>query len=274
MNIEITQLPFNALAQNRDMVLLLATFGGMLLLMMIEQLAPRRSEDTNPGLRWFFNWGIACLNLFVLLYVAVWVSRGLSELPVRPPLADVFAELPTLPALLVVLLLVEALSYWLHRAYHRIPALWYLHSVHHSDEVLDATTSHRHHLGEVLLNSMALMPVMLLLGAPPGYLVAVTLVRLPVILWSHGNITLPDFVERNLRGWLVTPDFHRVHHAKNRQIADHNYGTMLPWFDYLFGTAKVLSREALQTLPIGIDKAASPAPRKHAGAVAKSAYSD
>lgn len=256
MNIEIAQVPFAELTQNRDLVLLLATFGGMLVFMVLEQLSPRRVEDTRPGLRWFFNWGIACFNFFVLLYVAVWVNRGLAALPFEPPLGKAFAALPTLPGLFLVLLMVEALTYLLHRAYHAMPVLWYLHAVHHSDEVLDATTSHRHHLGEVLLNSMALLPALLLFGVPAGYLVAVTLVRLPVILWSHGNITFPGFIERNLRRWVVTPDFHRVHHAKYRHLADSNYGTVLPWFDYLFGTARVLSRDELHTLAVGVERAA------------------
>lgn len=254
MNIELARAPLAALAAHKDMALLLATFGGMLLLMMIEQVRPRRSEDTNPGLRWLVNWGIAGFNFFAMLYVALWLGTGLAALSLEPPLAGLFETVPTLPAVALVFVLVEALSYFLHRLYHRVPALWYFHAVHHSDTVLDATTSHRHHLGEVFLNSLILLPALLLFGVPVGYLVLVTLLRMPIVLWSHGNIAFPGPVEKALQRWVVTPDFHRIHHARDRRLADSNYGATVPWFDYLFGTARILERHELQSLPVGIGR--------------------
>lgn len=83
-----------------------------------------------------------------------------------------------------------------------------------------------------------LIPIYLLgLGAPQsvqGTLVA-TLVMLLVTVWGF-------FIHANVRWrlgpleWLIsTPAFHHWHHTRAAP-RDHNYASMLPWMDRLFGT--------------------------------------
>lgn len=55
-------------------------------------------------------------------------------------------------------------------------------------------------------------------------------------MFNHGNVRLPQGIERRLRLVVVTPDMHRVHHSIVRQETDSNFGFNVPWWDRLFST--------------------------------------
>ena len=44
-----------------------------------------------------------------------------------------------------------------------------------------------------------------------------------------------------------------MHHLSEKQYTNSNYGTVVPWFDYLFGTVSRLSDEELAGRPIGLE---------------------
>jgi hypothetical protein len=58
--------------------------------------------------------------------------------------------------------------------------------------------------------------------------------------------------------FLVTPDFHRLHHRSDRRYTDSNYGSMLPWFDYLFGTASDCDFQDQRKMTLGLEYAREP----------------
>ena len=129
--------------------------------------------------------------------------------------------------------------YWGHRWAHEIPFLWRFHSVHHSPEhIYFLVSSRAHPVDFVFIRLCGLIPIYLLgLGAPQsvqGTLVA-TLVMLLVTVWGffiHANIR----VRLGPLEWLVaTPGFHHWHHTRS-ELRDHNYASMLPWMDRIFGT--------------------------------------
>jgi sterol desaturase/sphingolipid hydroxylase (fatty acid hydroxylase superfamily) len=129
--------------------------------------------------------------------------------------------------------------YWGHRWAHEIPILWRFHAVHHSPEhVYFMISSRAHPVDFVFIRLCGLIPIYLLgLGAPEsaqGTLIA-TLIMLGVTVWGF-------FIHANLRWrlgpleWLVaTPGFHHWHHTRS-EMRDHNYASMLPWMDRIFGT--------------------------------------
>jgi len=129
--------------------------------------------------------------------------------------------------------------YWGHRWAHEIPFLWRFHAIHHKPEQVYFLISARAHpVDFVFIRLCGLIPIYLLgLGAPQsvqGTLIA-TLVMLLMTIWGF-------FIHANIRWrlgpfeWLVaTPAFHHWHHTRTEQ-RDHNYASMLPWMDRLFGT--------------------------------------
>ena len=129
--------------------------------------------------------------------------------------------------------------YWGHRWAHQIPFLWRFHSIHHEPEhVYFLISSRAHPVDFVFIRLCGLVPIYILgLGAPQsvqGTLVA-TLIMLAITVWGF-------FIHANLRWrlgpleWLIaTPCFHHWHHTRS-EFRDHNYASMLPCMDRLFGT--------------------------------------
>ncbi len=128
--------------------------------------------------------------------------------------------------------------YWGHRWSHELPFLWRFHSVHHSAEEIDFLVSTRAHPVDMVFTRFCGIVPMCALGlAGPttggsGVPVFVLLIGTMWGFFVHGNVRWRfGPIE-----WLIsTPMFHHWHHTKTGPI-DHNYASMLPWLDRLFGT--------------------------------------
>jgi len=144
------------------------------------------------------------------------------------------SESPLLVQVLIVLLLADALEYWLHRLSHQIPALWRVHAIHHMPTRLNMLKAARHHVGYYLLRGAIVWVPLMLIGVPPQLLVWQFIGIVLVQNLSHANIDvrLPAFLHRV----LVTPQIHRVHHSLDAKQGNSNYGVMSPVWDTLFGT--------------------------------------
>jgi sterol desaturase/sphingolipid hydroxylase (fatty acid hydroxylase superfamily) len=120
--------------------------------------------------------------------------------------------------------------------FHKIPILWRVHRVHHTDPEVDVTTGFRFHPIEIILSLLLKMLVVILLGAPVMAVLVFELVLNLVAMFNHGNISLPVSLDRILRLILVTPDMHRVHHSTEKIETNSNYGFCLPVWDRIFRT--------------------------------------
>ena len=143
---------------------------------------------------------------------------------------------PTGVALCTTLVGLDLVSYGWHRANHRIGMLWRFHQVHHSDPSFTASTALRFHPGEILLSLPVRLTAVLLLGAPPGAVLAFELLFTVANIIEHGNIHVAPDLERLLPYVLVTPALHRRHHSVNRPELDSNFGTIFSLWDRLLRT--------------------------------------
>jgi sterol desaturase/sphingolipid hydroxylase (fatty acid hydroxylase superfamily) len=154
--------------------------------------------------------------------------------------------------LILVILAFDLWMYLWHRANHRIPFLWRFHRMHHSDPEMDASTGLRFHPGEQLLSGMARLLVIPVLGVSITQLAVYEALLLPVILFHHSNVAIPDWMDRGLRALVVTPAMHRVHHSRWQPETDSNYGSVFPWWDRLLGSFRL--REDARTIHLGLDE--------------------
>jgi len=246
------------LVEHQQLVLLVVTFGGMLLVMLLEWIWPRRvGEHPRPEARWATNGVLGYVNFMVafwFVYIASTTTWLWAWVPDNTLLGDAHPAVAAFGALLVI----EAMAYGLHRLYHAVPFLWRFHAIHHLDTEMDVTTSHRHHLIEVLINAALFIPVLMVLGTPPWILVSVMMAREVIILLSHSNLRFPANWHQWMRYWVVTSDFHRLHHRSDRRFTDSNYGAVLPWFDYLFKTATEDRPDAHDHFEIGLEYGRDP----------------
>ncbi|HEY4988141.1 MAG TPA: sterol desaturase family protein [Bradyrhizobium sp.] len=134
----------------------------------------------------------------------------------------------------VVFFIVQDLvEYLFHRIEHTVPALWSLHSLHHSDKQLDASTSFLHHWAIYLIHAICVsLPVALIFKVPSIDLLLWALISNHVFL-MHANLTW-DFGRVS---WLITsPRYHRIHHSATPEHFGSNFASILPVWDVLFGT--------------------------------------
>ena len=235
--------------------LLLGTFlGGVALVMLLESLAPLRAVSPTPMARWCYNLLLATLTYATLFGVVPLVSVLLVGLMGMED-AGLLHRLNAGPVVsfVLVLLCLELAMYGLHRASHAVPLLWRVHAVHHSDTEVDATTAYRHHPLEALVSTVVTIPVLVLLGPDLVVLLAYNLLYAMVTVLGHGNFSIGRSADRVLRLFVVTPDFHRMHHSAERRYTDSNFANLLPLFDHLFGTASQGSVEQGKNMPLGLE---------------------
>jgi sterol desaturase/sphingolipid hydroxylase (fatty acid hydroxylase superfamily) len=119
---------------------------------------------------------------------------------------------------------------------HRVPLLWRLHRVHHSDTVMDVSTALRFHPIEILASLGFKATIILLLGAPPQAVLAFEIVLGAGALFTHANLAMPAWLERPLRVLFVTPSLHMIHHSPNPAETNSNFGFSFSFWDRLFGS--------------------------------------
>jgi sterol desaturase/sphingolipid hydroxylase (fatty acid hydroxylase superfamily) len=144
------------------------------------------------------------------------------------------------------------LAYLLHVLGHKVGALWRLHQVHHSDNHFDASTGLRHQPLEGAINLCLLIVCYAALGLPLVIIAIYGVVFAAHSVLSHANIAIPQRLDRWLRLVIVTPDLHRIHHSVDPREYNGNYGQVLPWWDWIFGTLRSVSAEQQLQLNLGV----------------------
>lgn len=173
------------------------------------------------------------------------------------PYAAVFnvinvSALPLQIALPLSALIWSFAFYLLHRVAHKVPLLWRLHRVHHTDTHVSITTSFRHHPGELLISIFFGQAVALMFGLSAVAIGTYATLSLLFNLWEHANVRLPPKLDAALQLLVVTPRMHLAHHSAEQAETDSNFGDILSIWDHLLGTHVVLSEKRLDGLPIGL----------------------
>lgn len=152
----------------------------------------------------------------------------------------------------LVFVLFDIWMYFWHMANHRIAFLWRFHRAHHADTEMDTTTALRFHPGELIISTVARLPVVILLGMSFSQLVFFETILNLSTLFHHSNLAVPERWDRLLRTVLVTPNMHRVHHSIERFETDSNFTSILSLWDRIFRTFR--TREDTVTITIGLPR--------------------
>lgn len=142
-------------------------------------------------------------------------------------------SLDNVASVLLLFVGLEFCYYWYHRTSHTSRWFWAGHSVHHSPNQLNLAAAYRlGWFGKFTGTSLFFTPLVLL-GFTPTVVLTALFLNLIYQFWLHA-----DWIPR--LGWveyvLNTPSSHRVHHARNVEYLDANFGGVLIVFDRLFGT--------------------------------------
>lgn len=230
-------------------------FVSVLSLMAVwETIATRRHQTIKRLLRWPANLAIVVLGTLAIRLLFPLAAVGAAIYASEQGWG--LLNLVSMPGWITVVLAIIALDlaiYFQHRIFHAVPWFWRLHRMHHADLEFDVTTGLRFHPLEIVLSMAIKMAVVVLIGAPALAVVVFEVLLNASSLFNHGNIRLPQRVDRWLRLILVTPDMHRVHHSAIQRETDSNFGFSVSWWDRLFGTYHAQPEKGHLGMTIGIE---------------------
>ena len=136
---------------------------------------------------------------------------------------------------LLYLLTYDLIRYWVHRLEHAVPALWAMHSFHHSATEMNTFTTDRVYWLSEVVQACIITPLLgLLFVATPNVLLIFLVVQVIFRGISHMNVRL-DLGKLTLV--VMGPQFHRIHHSLDKRHWNKNFAQTFPFFDVLFGTA-------------------------------------
>lgn len=212
----------------------------MLVLALVEAWIPfrapaRRRERVVPNL--------ALTLLFLALNLLLTVATAGQALAAR---------VPTIWLVIGGVIALDGAAYLAHVLMHKVPALWRLHCVHHSDRDVDVTTAFRQHPLETLLRFAFTALPALALGLPPESVALYRLLSGVNALLEHANVRVPRSLERMFGLVFVTPPMHKVHHSCVQAQTDSNYSNIFSLFDRVFGTWRPPAQEA--SIVYGLDE--------------------
>ena len=127
-----------------DQIRLTIFLGIFFLMLVLESCIPRHPTVDSKKRRLAINMGLTCLNtvLVKLLFGAAAVGVALYAKEKGWGLFNHLDWPGWLEALIAVVVL-DFSIYWQHVAVHKVPLLWRLHIVHHSDLDLDVSSGFR-----------------------------------------------------------------------------------------------------------------------------------
>jgi sterol desaturase/sphingolipid hydroxylase (fatty acid hydroxylase superfamily) len=147
------------------------------------------------------------------------------------------------------LLVAELVNWVSHWAKHRHWWLWRFHLPHHVETRYNVSlTLHTHGL-EVLVSGCAMAALLSLFGFSRLAVDVFSLCYFGANLYKHTSARLSL---GPLDALIVSPAYHRLHHAKGYDV---NFGSVLTVFDVLFGTARFprgQERDEAFALPVGV----------------------
>lgn len=130
-------------------------------------------------------------------------------------------------------IVIDFLSYWAHRANHRINILWTIHLAHHSSQEFNIPCAFRQEISDLIGIYFLFYFPAALLGLPIELIATVAPIHFFAQYWYHTKLIGKLGFLENV---IVTPSHHRVHHAINSMYLDKNYGSVFILWDKIFGT--------------------------------------
>ena len=182
----------------------------------------------------------ANLSLTAVTFGFNWILTSLTAivaLRMKPAGILAITKIPFAVQVVVTVLVLDFMYGWAaHALLHKIPFLWRVHQVHHSDSFVDVTTSFRTHPLEGLWRSFFMTIPAWTLGLPATGIVIYRLLSTINAVFEHANVRLWRPLDRVGSFLWCTPNMHKIHHSDEQAETDSNYGNIFSIYDRAFGT--------------------------------------
>ena len=178
----------------------------------------------------FFN---TLITDFIVKFLLVYLTAYALEKFV--PFQIFATTIETFPIYLQVflgLVIADAAFFFPHWFQHKF--MWPVHSIHHSAKELHWTTALRLHPFDHISFAVGGAIIMHLLGFSGQSIIYAIIIHNTYNVFVHANMNL-DF-PKPLCYILGSPNYHRWHHATDKEAIDKNLATMFPLYDLIFKT--------------------------------------
>jgi len=239
---------------NNENTIRISVFVGMLLIMGLWELAaPRRAPKISKLLRWVNNLGLVFLNSLILRLIFPLAATGMAFFASEHGWGVFnYYDINPLLEIIICVIAMDFIIYLQHVLVHAVPVLWRLHRVHHADIDYDVTTGSRFHPVEIIISMLIKLATIMVLGPPVVAIIIFEVLLNGMAMFNHGNVGLPEILDKFLRVFIVTPDMHRVHHSIEDDETNSNFGFNLSCWDRIFGTYREQPRKGQLGMNIGI----------------------
>lgn len=159
-------------------------------------------------------------------------------------LENIWSGMLQYPVLLFMtyLVVLDFFDYWYHRAEHQFNWWWALHSLHHSQRDMNLWSDNRNHLLDDFLRDIYMGLIAIVIGVEPGQYILLVMASQMLQSLQHANVRI--HFGRIGEYLLVSPRYHRTHHAigvghethGKGTMGGHNFAVLFPVWDVLFGT--------------------------------------
>lgn len=208
-------------------------FAAALVALVIER---RLATDRRPAPNLRLNYLLTAFNMALNPLFAL--ATGILTVMVVNALGGGWITIPSsgwglVAGVIAYALTVDGLEYAFHRAQHRFPALWALHSLHHSDTAMSSATTGRHHWVEHGIKVLSIYLLAGIIFKANAIVLAIYFLLSFYNLFSHMNLRIGfgrmSFV-------MNSPQYHRIHHSALPEHYNCNYASLFPIFDVIFRT--------------------------------------
>jgi sterol desaturase/sphingolipid hydroxylase (fatty acid hydroxylase superfamily) len=246
--------------QEEQIIRLSSFFGVLAFVAVWEVIAPRRTLTDSKRRRWVTNLSLVVINTAVVRFSLPILPIGMAYMAQERGWGILnLIVWPALTKIVLAVVVLDFVIYIQHVLFHFLPILWRLHRMHHTDLDLDVTSGNRFHPIEIIISIGIKLMAVALIGPPAVAVVLFEVVLNATSQFNHGNIRLPEAVDRWLRLIVVTPDMHRVHHSVVPRETNSNFGFNLPWWDRLCGTYRPQPEFGHTGMSIGLKEFRDPA---------------
>ncbi len=232
----------------------LSIFLGLLMIMGLWELsAPRKVPTISKAKRWLNNLGLVFFNGFMLKLVFPVASTSMAIIAAQNNWGVLnYYDVSYTLGVIIFIIAMDLLLYFQHVMVHAVPIFWRLHRVHHADLDYDTSTGARFHTLEIFLSFAIKLTAIVLMGPSVLAVILFEVILNATAMFNHGNVGLPNWLDRSLRWVIVTPDMHRIHHSIEEDETNSNFGFSMSLWDRIFGTYKSDARASNENITIGI----------------------
>jgi sterol desaturase/sphingolipid hydroxylase (fatty acid hydroxylase superfamily) len=238
----------------------LAAFLGVLATIAVWELAaPRRKLTDSKGRRWVANLAMVAIDTMAVRFFMPVLPVGMALIARERGWGILNQlDLPGWSGIVIGVIALDFIIYLQHVLFHYLPLFWRIHRMHHTDLDIDVTTGNRFHPLEILISIGIKVAAVAVIGPPAAGVIAFEVILNATSQFNHGNIRMPQQLDRLLRLFLVTPDMHRVHHSITPRETNSNFGFNLPWWDRLCGTYRPQPELGHEGMTIGLKEFRDP----------------